>query len=152
VLDGGTENDVLFGDAGNDALTGGAGNDFQLGGLGDDAYFFGTAAAPEVDFLIEQPNEGRDRLDFSELPASDPVNVSLNPNLNPLAVHTNRQVQMLLGGALFFEDVTGGAGDDMLTGNSADNVLIGGAGNDSLSGGAGNDTMAGGTGNDVYQF
>ncbi len=57
-----------------------------------------------------------------------------------------------------FENVLGGAGNDIITGNAAanqldgfggDDTLIGGALNDVLNGGDGNDTLDGGTQNDI---
>jgi Ca2+-binding RTX toxin-like protein len=47
------------------------------------------------------------------------------------------------------ENVTGGAGNDLLRGNGLDNVLVGGGGNDLLLGGAGDDSLDGGSGRDV---
>src|SRR5207248_628264 len=61
----------------------------------------------------------------------------------------------------YFENVTGGAGNDSITGNAANNSLVGnagsdtltgGAGDDALEGGAGNDALVGSTGNDTYVF
>ena len=51
----------------------------------------------------------------------------------------------------FFDNFTGGSGNDTLNGHNLTNVLRGGAGNDTLSGDAGNDTLDGGTGNDVLR-
>jgi Ca2+-binding RTX toxin-like protein len=51
----------------------------------------------------------------------------------------------------FFDNFTGGSGNDTLNGHNLTNVLRGGGGNDTLFGDAGNDTLDGGTGNDVLR-
>ncbi|MCJ7873332.1 DUF4214 domain-containing protein [Phaeobacter sp. J2-8] len=48
------------------------------------------------------------------------------------------------------EDVSGGAGDDLLNGNGGDDTLNGSTGTDTINGGAGNDELTGG--NDVDTF
>jgi Ca2+-binding RTX toxin-like protein len=53
------------------------------------------------------------------------------------------------GGIRSFENVTGGAGNDLLVGNHLNNTLLGNAGNDVLLGGLGNDVLKGGTGRDL---
>jgi Ca2+-binding RTX toxin-like protein len=50
--------------------------------------------------------------------------------------------------AVSTENVTGGAGDDVLTGSSAGNALSGGPGNDRLGGADGDDRLDGGPGAD----
>jgi len=51
----------------------------------------------------------------------------------------------------FFDNFTGGSGNDTLNGHNLTNVLRGGGGNDTLFADAGNDTLDGGTGNDVLR-
>lgn len=51
-----------------------------------------------------------------------------------------------------FEDLTGGAGNDILTGNAGGNVLSGREGNDTLTGGAQVDILTGGDGADVFNY
>ena len=50
------------------------------------------------------------------------------------------------------ENITGGAGNDVLTGDAAGNALLGGAGNDLLAGLAGSDTLDGGAGADTASY
>lgn len=166
---GGNANNRLEGRGGNDILNGGGGDDALLGGVGDDAYLFKaplSALTTETDLVSELPAEGIDRLDFSTLLATVAVTVNLNndaelashgPSTNP----HNRNVIAGTGQAANFENVMGGAGNDLLTGNSADNRLEGGAGDDMLNGadnqdillgGRGSDHMFGGAGDDVYLF
>jgi Ca2+-binding RTX toxin-like protein len=54
-----------------------------------------------------------------------------------------------IGKVLRIEDVTGGAGDDVLIGDAHANILHGGAGNNLLLGLAGDDQLFGGLGRDV---
>jgi uncharacterized repeat protein (TIGR03803 family) len=152
----------IFGGAGNDTLTGGQGSDLLVGGAGNDIYVFKPATRTQTDTMVELPHEGTDTLDFSALAALDPVTVNLASATTTLASHTRRTVLVgAAGEAANFENVRGGAGNDLITGNAAANYLFGGPGNDTLQGGPGNDTLeggpgndslAGGTGNDVYLF
>ncbi|MCX7417976.1 MAG: cadherin domain-containing protein [Planctomycetia bacterium] len=152
-LDGGAGNDTLTGSAGNDLLIGGAGNDSLVGGANDDVYFFAAATVAETDTIVELANEGSDLLDFSSLLAAVPVTANLSSTTTTLATHTNRTVKVTAVTSLpFFENIIGGAGNDVLTGNAANNRLEGRAGSDSLTGGAGNDQLLGGSGDDVYLF
>jgi Ca2+-binding RTX toxin-like protein len=167
---GGAGNDQLIGNqfanqleggGGGDTLTGGAGNDLLFGGTGDDVYLFLAATVLETDTVREQLNEGVDRFDFSTLSATVPVTADL-ANDTLLATHTNRTINTFAAGqALNIENVTGGAGNDVLLGNSASNRLDGGLGNDTLrgllgddmlTGGTGSDLLDGGDGNDTYLF
>lgn len=50
--------------------------------------------------------------------------------------------------AVVFENLHGGAGNDVLKGNASDNAILGGAGDDDLAGAGGNDTLDGGGGVD----
>ncbi|MCX7424011.1 MAG: cadherin domain-containing protein [Planctomycetia bacterium] len=151
MLTGNTGNDSLIGGADNDILIGGVGNDTLAGGQGDDVYQFTAATAAEADRVSELANEGNDRLDFSSLLAAVSVNANLSSDAS-LASHTNRTVTAANGESANIEQVTGGAGNDVLIGNAADNRLEGGAGNDSLTGGTGSDALLGGAGDDRYLF
>ena len=152
-LEGGAGNDTLTGAAGNDLLIGGAGNDSLVGGANDDVYFFAAATVAETDTIVELANEGSDLLDFSSLLAAVAVTANLSSTTTTLATHTNRTVKVTAVTSLpFFENIIGGAGNDVLTGNANANRLEGRAGNDSLTGGAGNDQLLGGSGDDAYLF
>jgi Ca2+-binding RTX toxin-like protein len=56
----------------------------------------------------------------------------------------------LYGNDLTGDEISAGAGNDVLNGMRGDDVLFGGEGNDVLNGGLGADDMVGGTGNDIY--
>ncbi|HEY6564100.1 MAG TPA: M10 family metallopeptidase C-terminal domain-containing protein, partial [Pirellulaceae bacterium] len=131
LLEGGDGSDTILGGVHDDTLIGGNGGDTLDGQSGNDVYLFAPAPALEVDFLTEALNGGVDRLDFSLLPAAQPVSVDLSGPLLVLASHQNRLVVPNgFGLAGFFENATGGAGDDVLAGNDVDNALVGGPGND----------------------
>ncbi|WP_180940855.1 calcium-binding protein [Sinorhizobium mexicanum] len=133
---GGAGADVLIGDglanrligaAGNDSLSGAAGNDTLRGGAGKDTLDGGA---------------GVDTADYSDKTAA--VSVAMAGATNAavsvagVAEDTVRSI----------ENITGGAGADVLTGDGFANRLAGGVGNDTLRGGGGNDTLVGGAGND----
>lgn len=161
-LTGGALNDTLTGNTLVNILRGLGGNDTLTGGAQNDLYVFTSAASPEIDTIVELSNQGADRLDFSSLTAGDGVTVNLASTTTDLGSHTNRTLRVgAAGQAAYIENITGGAGHDVLTGSSAANTLTGNAGNDSLTGnngddvlegGAGNDTLAGGLNNDKYLF
>jgi Ca2+-binding RTX toxin-like protein len=92
-----------------------------------------------VEFVRASLNGGSDTLSYAATAAAVAVMVNL-------AAGSASGFSLISG----IEDVTGGAGNDMLTGDSVVNTLTGGAGNDTLDGGAGNDSLVGGTGDDTY--
>jgi Ca2+-binding RTX toxin-like protein len=148
VLSGSGGDDDLRSGFGNDTLNGDSGSDILEGGFDNDTYVFELTTSPETDFLIENPAGGTDALDFSALPASDPVGADLGSDF--LVSHINRQVRTLTAGQFVnFENLIGGAGDDFIAGNAGNNVLEGGAGNDLIAGGVGNNVLTGGQGNDT---
>ena len=146
-LDGGANDDSIVGGSGNDTIIGGEGSDALIGGTGNDNYVFNTAAGIQTDTITELTAGGTDLLNFASI--TTPVTVNLTSN-TALATMTNRTVRTALAGqAAFFENVTGGSGNDTITGNNANNSLLGGAGNDVIDGGSGNDRLRGGIGNDI---
>ncbi|MEZ5100904.1 MAG: hypothetical protein R3C15_14110 [Thermoleophilia bacterium] len=140
--------DRLAGGDGDDVLDGGAGGDALAGGRGDDRYLFGRDVPfAETDTISERPGEGTDALDFSRLPATDPLTVSL-PGRGALATHRHRTVNAASTRERSLEDVTGGAGNDRIHGTGAVNLIVGGAGRDTIKGEGGDDVLRGGGGND----
>src|ERR1041384_967558 len=71
-------------------------------------------------------------LDLLILGSAQPINANLTLTINGQG----------------FDEVIGGAKNDIIRGNGSDNVLRGGPGNDTLDGKNGNDTLDGGPGND----
>ncbi|GAB7564351.1 hypothetical protein LG202_23900 [Methylobacillus methanolivorans] len=121
-IDGGDGNDIISAGAGNDTLIGGHGTNQLDGGLGNN-----TAS-------------------YENMIAGQNVSASLVSNTGTVsggvAADTYANIQNL----------TGGAGDDLLEGNAGANRLIGGDGNDTLVGGGGADTLDGEGGIDTASF
>ncbi len=120
--------DRLTGDDLDNTLSGGSGNDTLAGGSGADVLSGGS---------------GTDTADYS---ASSAVTVDLN--LGTGQSGGDAEGDVLTG----VENVTGGAGGDVLTGDAGDNVLLGNGGNDTLIGGLGADTLSGGAGSDIVDY
>ncbi len=134
-LDGGAGDDVLDGGDGDDLIRGGAGDDFLFGRDGDDILIGGEGN----DYI--DGGEGNDTVDYSE----DTHGVTVD--LSTGKAHGDGIGRDTL---LNIENVTGGAGDDVLIGNDSANILIGGAGDDRIVVGAG-DVAEGGEGNDTIE-
>jgi Ca2+-binding RTX toxin-like protein len=137
-LTGSAAADTIFGGPGNDVIAGGDGNDILNGDAGNDTFDEGSATN-----------------------GADTINGGAGTDTVSYASRTNGVVVLLDGVAhsgetnemdkiaIDVENVTGGAGADVISGSALDNVLDGGAGNDQLFGGLGNDTLRGGAGDDV---
>ncbi len=123
LLDGGPGKDALHGNDDNDQLDGGAGPDTFDGGAGTDNADYSARVAPVTVTIASQL-----LTDDGEAGEGDHV----------------------LGNV---ENVTGGAGDDILSApaTTASNFLAGGGGADRISGGGGEDSLTGGPGADLLQ-
>ena len=124
-VSGGHGDDTLTGDKNNNVISGGDGHDTLDGGLGVDT------------------------LDYSYLTnANNGVTLTLDASGNGTSTVANLATDgdTVKG----FENVTGGAGNDVLTGNALINTLNGGGGDDTLKGGGGGDKLTGGTGADIF--
>ncbi len=104
------------------------------GGTGDDLYRFHPQTNLGV-LRIDESKAGYDILDFTQDTNGVRVDLGLS---GTQVVSPNLQLILLPGST--FEQLVGGAGNDVLIGDAFDNRLFGNAGNDSLSGGAGNDS------------
>jgi RTX calcium-binding nonapeptide repeat (4 copies)/Beta-propeller repeat len=80
---------------------------------------------------------GDDQLDLSAYTTAVKVNLKLGAATN------------VNGGIRGFENVLGGAGNDLLVGNAEANILQGGGGRDVIIGGFGADKLLGGRGDDI---
>lgn len=118
--------DTLNGGIGNDSLNGGASRDIMDGGLGADTFVGGD----DIDEVSYASRTATVRVDPDDV--ADDGQAGEGDNVRGDV-----------------EDISGGAGDDMLFGNAAANRLVGRAGLDTLRGLAGNDRLFGGDGNDV---
>ncbi len=155
-------NDTLVGESGNDILVGGAGVDRVFGGLGNDTIRYvvdsdgvdtiidGGADTDTVELVA---NGGGQTLSVTyngtaitvfegngALTSIERFTANLGGGTDTLVYTSaaNLTVDLSAGTASGFasiagiENVTGGAGADLLTGDTNANVLIGGAGNDTL--------------------
>ncbi len=129
VLDGRGGADTIFGGDGKDTLDGRDGGtaarDELYGGRGDDVFLVDDV----LDAVIENINEGRDRVESS-------VNFTLGTHVEDL---------FLSGTAI---NGVGNRSDNLIRGNDQPNVLDALLGNDSVFGGGGGDTISGGEGKD----
>jgi Ca2+-binding RTX toxin-like protein len=139
-LYGGDGADDLTGSAQGDRFYGGAGNDTCDGAGGSDKFVAESTVDGNDTY---RGGAGIDTVDYSKRTAG--VNVSIGNGLaddGQQGAETDEVDDTV-------ENVTGGAGNDVLVGSPAANVLTGGAGNDELYGGDANDTLYGGDGTDI---
>ena len=122
---GGNFADVILGNNGDDTLFGWAGDDMLSGGRGNDQMDGGG---------------GSDTADYSG--AGGPLYIDLRVTVQAA---TGGFVTDVITG---FENILGGAFDDILTGNDLANDLQGNEGADQLYGLVGADTLRGGNGDD----
>jgi Ca2+-binding RTX toxin-like protein len=152
--------DVIVGDDGPNRLTGGAGVDQITAGGGDDALFgqgdndalSGEGGADLLDggdgADTHDGGSENDRVLYETRTASQPVTVTLDGNANDGGAVDGNDDNVLTN----VENVTGGAGSDVLVGNAGPNSLNGDEGADTLDGGAGADTLEGGSERDVATY
>jgi Ca2+-binding RTX toxin-like protein len=154
-LDGGADNDQLFGDEGEDILIGGANDDLLFGGDGADTLSGGLdddelSGGEGNDTLFGDP--GLDRLFGDAGVDTASYANSIGGVALDLALGTgsagDAQGDLFIG----IENVTGSAFADTLIGSSAANVVHGGANSDILAGLGGADTLNGGSGSDTATY
>ena len=141
VLNGGDGDDLLFDYGGPSALNGGAGNDTMIGRLGADAFDGGP---------------GVDAVRYAD--AIGAVNADLTTGTGSGADATGDtyvNVENLVG-SIFFDTLTGDAGNNRIDGLGGRDLITGRGGTDLLFGGADRDTFVFDTtswGNDyIYDF
>ena len=127
---------TVLGDGGNDSISGAGGGAIIWGLDGNDIMSAGSTA----DTFFG--GSGNDTVTYAG--RTNPVTVTLNDALsNDGEFNENDFI------ATDVENVTGGAGNDLLTGGMINNILSGGAGNDTIDGGGGSDTLYGNGGDDL---
>ena len=134
IINGGNGGDTINGGANNDTLYGESGDDTLAGGQGNDLLYGGDAVA----------GSGNDTADYSTATAALAITLDVNGN----AANVNDGlggIDQIYG----FQNLIGGANNDMLSGNASNNILSGGLGNDILDGSLGDDTLFGGNGDDT---
>lgn len=105
------------------------------GMAGDDRYRFDTDSSLGV-YMLNESSGGVDTLDFGST-ENFSINLSLGVTLNQFV---NPNLILGLSSATAFENVIGGAQNDILRGNSLANVITGGSGYDNMTGSTGDDT------------
>lgn len=153
-LHGGGGDDVIEGGRGHDLLDGEAGDDLMIGGSHNDTYYVDSPG----DVVQENVNEGFDTV-YTSVNFAIPENVERLRLLGreDLALQGSAEADGLYGnpGA---NEISAGAGDDIVYGSSGDDVLNGGAdadrlyggpGADAVNGDEGEDTLLGGSGDDA---
>ena len=142
---GGAGNDSLTGNSLSNILGGGPGNDTLIGGAGNETYVFDTDSPWGHETIVEDAGHaGYDIIDFSKTTTRN-INLNLSILGAPQTVNNNLTLTIVGEG---FDEVRGGALNDVIRGNSIANVLRGGPGNDLLDGKGGNDILDGGAGDD----
>lgn len=137
TIDSGAGNDVICAGDGDDVVRDGAGKDKVFLEAGDDVLVAG-AAQDRGDSVDGGP--GADTADYSARSADLRVKLAtaFADDGGPGENDTLR----------FFENATGGSGDDSITGTDGANVLLGNGGADTITDLAGADTVDGGPGDD----
>jgi Peptidase M10 serralysin C terminal/RTX calcium-binding nonapeptide repeat (4 copies) len=158
VMKSGTITGEIFLDEGNDKFMGGANSEIvhdgdgadvvTLGGGNDTYIATGSGGADGSD--IVRGGAGIDTYDASAATAACIINLTsiANGGVAPKAA-TGADISGTAKDAIFgFENVIGGAGNDLVFGSAVGNSLEGGDGDDTLFSLGGNDTLDGGVGND----
>jgi serralysin len=109
---------------------------------GDDAITLSMLDFASDKVMIDG-GSGSDAVSFARFDAGVAISLASSAKAD-----TGKGIFILTG----FENVTGGAGSDLLTGNSGANVIDGGKGNDTIRGYAGSDTLTGWAGIDTFVF
>lgn len=138
LINGGDEDDILWGNIGDDTINGVDGNDNLDGGPGNDRLDGFTG-----DDLI-YGGDGDDSI----------YGDTLTPNINITGddtVFAGAGNDLVRGG--YGDDILhGDEGNDDIDGEFGDDIIYGGAGNDIINGSDGNDILIGGTGGDDSDF
>ncbi|MFZ9413270.1 MAG: calcium-binding protein, partial [Alphaproteobacteria bacterium] len=128
---GGDGADRLVGDAAVNVLDGGIGNDTLSGQGGNDSLLGGADT---------------DTVDYAYLATGFTATLDSSGTITVTAAAGDTDTLSLV------ENITGGAGSDVLAGDGVANTIDGGAGNDTLSGRGGNDMLAGGSDTDTVDY
>jgi Ca2+-binding RTX toxin-like protein len=144
-IDGGAGNDSLYGGAGNDSLVGGPGNDLLYGGDGNDILIDLSGNNQIFGGLGDDTvygGTGNDTIDGGG--GNDTIRDVGGTN----TIGGGAGDDWIYGGT-GNDTIDGGDGGDVISDAGGANVLRGGAGDDYIYGGAGADTAFGDDGNDV---
>ena len=152
--------DYLFAGAGNDTVLGGAGNDWIQGGSGNNTLDGGGGNNwVDYDYLLGgpelTPTSNVQTLIGSQFYTAGPRQSLLLDLALVTSGWSTATVSATAGSPVLyyqsdlvknFQNINGGAGNDVLTGNSGNNTLAGNSGDNILDGAGGSDVLLGGTG------
>jgi Ca2+-binding RTX toxin-like protein len=138
-LEGGTDDDLMFGQGGDDTYI------FSGGGLGED-----TAVETGDRGETGAGNDDHDTLDFSGFIGRIKLNLNEGhqQDINKDRFNGDVNLALTIGFKGGFEDVIGSESDDGIKGNDRNNRIQGLGGNDRLRGEKGEDLLLGGDGDD----
>lgn len=158
VVHAGTGNDEIHGGAGADRLSGDDGTDLLDGG-GGDTFHRGDVPYPDaVRGMFNDSLDGGSGADLMRGGGGDFDRVTYSGRTEPVSVTLDGAANDGEAGegdlvAWDIQDVTGGAGNDVLRGDSRSNSLDGLGGNDLVDGRGGyHDSANGGDGSDLLLF
>ncbi|MBR0906614.1 peroxidase family protein [Bradyrhizobium liaoningense] len=121
--------DRIFGEQGNDLINAGKGDDTVFGGAGDDLIVAEIGDGNDAYFGDEGTGgTGTDTLDMSAASVAVTVNLSSGPLMNGSASSSQTGNDTLWG----IENVTTGAGNDVIVAGNGVNVMKGGLGDDTF--------------------
>jgi Ca2+-binding RTX toxin-like protein len=138
-LEGGIDDDLMFGQGGNDTYI------FSGGGLGEDTII--EAGDNDETGAV---NDLHDTLDFSGFIGSVKLDLGQDhqQDINKGRFNGDVNLRLTIGFGAAIEDVIGSEYDDDIKGNDRDNDIRGRGGNDKIEGRKGNDTLYGNDGDD----
>ena len=147
VINGDANNNYFDGRAGDDILSGGAGHDVIQGGAGSDELRGGTGNDTLIADLDDSVIDGGEDSDIRAQQYDDFDTVQINETAD-LTVRVSDSSATITDGtrtveAINAERIATGTGDDTLLGDGYDNQLSGGAGDDILRGYSGKDVLDG---------
>lgn len=161
IIDGLEDDDYILGGAKADIINGGIGNDLIDGGANEIGAFDTVNGGADIDrltFASSVQSSGQ-RVDLGEI-AGDRTTSPFNNTVTATSIEhltgsqfgdvfLGRDTHTALGAATYVEQLSGGAGSDLLRGFGDDDRLEGGDGNDALIGDGGSNLLFGGRGDDI---
>lgn len=149
ILSGGASADTLDGGDGDDTLRGDAGNDTLMGGAGIDTIDYAAEGSGNVVVNLSATSQTVGAGTLAAGTALDAIGGT--DTLTGIENVTTGAGADIVWGSDVANIIDLGAGNDTAYGLAGNDILRGGDGNDTLDGGDGNDTLEGGDGDDVLK-